>query len=39
MLHGDGNENVIIINSYNLRKKFARATHFFVHFFAIVLHH
>ena len=39
MLHRDGNENVIIINRYNLPKKFARATHFFVHFFAIVLHH
>ena len=35
MLTGDGNEKC---NKKSIKKKFARAAHFFVHFFAIVLH-
>ena len=39
MLKGDGNKNRIKINRSNLRKnKLARTAHFFVHFFAVVLH-
>ena len=39
MLNGDGNENGIKINRSNQQKnKFARAAHFLVHFFAVVLH-
>ena len=39
-LVGDGNENSIKINRSNEQKKykFACAAHFFVHFFAVVLH-
>ena len=39
MLNGYSNENGIEINRSNRQKaKFARAAHFFVHFFAVVLH-
>ena len=40
MLTGDGNEKSKkkINRAYERKKKFARAAHFFVHFFAIVLH-
>ena len=39
MLNGDGNENCKKNNSLISNKKnFARAAHFFVHFFAFVLH-
>ena len=38
MLTGDGNEKCQKINRALSEKNFARAAHFFVHFFAIVLH-
>ena len=39
MLSGEGNENVKNNNRSNQQKNnFARAAHFFVHFFAVVLH-
>ena len=41
MPNGDGNENGRKNNRPNKQKKrdnFARAAHFFVHFFAVVLH-
>ena len=39
MLNGYCNENGIKINRSNWQKtKFARAAHFFVHFFGVVLH-
>ena len=38
-LNGDGNENGNKINRSNSQnKQIARAVHFFVHFFAVVLH-
>ena len=39
MLNGDGNENKKKINSSNQEKKnnFASGTHFFAHFFAVVV--
>ena len=40
MLKGEGNEDCKKINKSNGQKKskFARSTHFFVHFFAVVMH-
>ena len=39
MLNGYSNESGIKINRSNRQKtKFAHAAHFFVHFFAVVLH-
>ena len=41
MLNGEGNEGGNKINKSNYPQKsnkFARATHFFVHLFAVVLH-